>query len=189
MIYAVIESGGKQYKAIEGEYIEVDLLPEEIGYKKTFDKVLLVANGAETLIGSPYLNDVSIDATITEHFKGSKIVVFKYRPKERYRVKTGHRQKYTRLMIDSIQFPGKINEEKTAEVADTQSKKARSKPSATSKKASPKPTSKPKTASAKPVKKPVEKSSATKKTAAKSVEKKTETTKKVIKKSASSKTE
>ena len=72
MVYAVIESGGKQYKAIEGEYIEVDLLPEDQGKKKVFDKVLLLVNGTDTQVGSPYLPEVSIDAKISEHFKGSK---------------------------------------------------------------------------------------------------------------------
>ena len=127
MIYAIVESGGKQYKAVEGAFLEVDLLSEDLGQKKVFNKVLLIANDSETLIGSPYLNNASIDATVTEHYKGSKIVIFKYRPKERYRVKTGHRQRYTRLLVDSIEFPGKPKVEKEADTALVSVKKTRSK--------------------------------------------------------------
>ena len=107
MLYAIVESGGKQYKAVEGSYIEVDLLPDEVGKKKTFDKVLLLVDDEKVEVGMPYLSNVSVDTTILEHFKGPKIVVFKYRAKERYRVKTGHRQKYTRVMVESIAFAGK----------------------------------------------------------------------------------
>ena len=177
MVYAVVESGGKQYKAIEGEYIEIDLMSEEIGYQKTFDKVLLIANGADTLIGNPYLTDVSINATITEHFKGSKIIVFKYRPKERYRVKTGHRQKYTRLMVDSIQYPGKVEEVKSVELDDSSSEKPRSKPSSAGKKVAPKTASNSKTVTKKPKKKLTEKSSAAKNLTPKPVEKKKQSAK------------
>ena len=69
MVYAVIESGGKQYKAVEGEYIEVDLLPEDMGKKKVFDKVLLLVNGEDTQVGSPYLPEVSIETKVSEHLK------------------------------------------------------------------------------------------------------------------------
>ena len=108
MLYAIVESGGKQFKAVEGSYIEIDLLPDEVGKKKTFDKVLLLVDDDKVEVGTPYLSNVSVDATILEHFKGPKITVFKYRAKQRYRVKTGHRQKYTRVMVDSIAFAGKV---------------------------------------------------------------------------------
>ncbi len=108
MLYAIVESGGKQYKAVEGSHIEVDLLPEEVGKKKTFEKVLLLVDDGKTQVGTPYLAGISVDTTVVEHFKGPKLIIFKYRAKERYRRKTGHRQKYTRLLIDSIAFPGKV---------------------------------------------------------------------------------
>jgi len=98
MLYAIIENGGKQYKAVEGGYIEVDLLSDEIGKKKTFNKV---------------------------HFKAPKVIVFKYRPKQRYRVKSGHRQKYTKVIVDSIAFSGKSEksiEKKTEEKPAVKSK-------------------------------------------------------------------
>ncbi len=106
-MYAIIENGGKQYKAIEGEYIEIDLLPVEVGKKKSFDNVLLLSADEKVEVGTPYLKGVSVDATVISHFKGPKITVFKYRPKQRYRVKTGHRQRYSRVLVDSIAFPGK----------------------------------------------------------------------------------
>jgi len=106
-MYAIIENGGKQYKAIEGEYIEIDLLPEEVGKKKTFDKVLLLSAENKIEVGTPFLNGISVDTTILSHFKGPKLIVFKYRAKQRYRVKTGHRQRYTRVLVDSIAFLGK----------------------------------------------------------------------------------
>lgn len=127
MLYAVFENGGKQYKAVEGEFIEVDLLPVEIGSKKTFDKVLLLVNDTETRVGSPLLSNVSIDTTVIDHIKGDKIKIFKYRPKQRYRVKTGHRQQYTRLQVNSIAFPGRTetvkSEKKVSEPEKAPSKK------------------------------------------------------------------
>jgi large subunit ribosomal protein L21 len=139
MVYAIIESGGKQYKVVEGEYIEVDLLPESKGNKIVFEKVLLLVNNSDSLVGSPYIPEVSINATISEHFKGPKIVIFNYRPKERYRVKTGHRQQFSRLLIDSIQFPGKSKEVKTSEALSAPVKKTRSKPTSSVKKTDKKP--------------------------------------------------
>ena len=161
MVYAVIESGGKQYKAVEGEFLEVDLLPEELGKKKVFDKVLLLVNGEDTQVGSPYLPDVSIETKVSEHFKGPKIIIFNYRAKERYRVKTGHRQKYTRLLIESIKFPGKPKDSKVSEDVAAPAKKARTKPAAATKKPVEKPV-KTKSDAVKPVKKAVKKAASTK---------------------------
>ena len=107
MLYAIVENGGKQYRAEEGSHIEIDLLPDEIGKKKTFKQVLLLDDGEKIQVGTPYLTGVSIDTTIVDHFKAPKLIVFKYRAKQRYRVKTGHRQKYTRVLVDSIAYPGK----------------------------------------------------------------------------------
>ena len=121
MLYAVLENGGKQYKAVEGEAIEVDLLPVEVGKKKTFDKILLLVNETDTQVGSPHLSSVTVDTTVVEHFKGEKVTIFKYRAKQRYRVKTGHRQQYSRVLVNSIAFPGKS---KTVKVTEPESEKA-----------------------------------------------------------------
>lgn len=102
MKYAIIESGGKQYKAVEGGSIEVDLLPAEAGQKVEVKNVLLLVDGDNISVGTPVVSGATVLTTVVEHTKGPKLVVFKYRPKKRIRVKTGHRQKYTLLQIDSI---------------------------------------------------------------------------------------
>lgn len=102
MKYAIIESGGKQYRATEGSTIEVDLLPVESGEQVSLGGILLLVDGDNVSVGTPTVSGASIKATVVGDVKGPKVVVFKYRPKKRYRVKTGHRQKYTKLMINSI---------------------------------------------------------------------------------------
>ena len=140
MLYAIVENGGKQYKAVEGSFIDLDLLPDEVGQKKILDRILLLVDGENLEVGSPLLPKVKVETTVVEHFKGSKIIVFKYRAKQRYRVKTGHRQKYTRVLVDSIIFSGKkesptqANTEKAAEKEKTPAKKSRAKPSSAAKK-------------------------------------------------------
>jgi large subunit ribosomal protein L21 len=102
MKYAIIESGGKQYKAVEGSTIEVDLLSSEAGAQVVLNSVLLLVDGENVAIGTPAVKGARVEATIVDHIKGPKLVIFKYRPKKRIRVKTGHRQLYTRLKVDSI---------------------------------------------------------------------------------------
>lgn len=102
MKYAIVESGGKQYKAVEGSPIEVDLLPVDEGAKLALQNVLMVVDGETITVGTPYVAKATVNVVVAEHIKGPKLVVFKYRPKKRIRVKTGHRQKYTRLMVESI---------------------------------------------------------------------------------------
>ncbi len=133
MLYAIFESGGKQFKATEGAYIEVDHLPTEVGKKISLDKVLLLVNEKDTQIGTPFIKGASVDATVMSHFKAKKIIVFKYRAKERYRVKTGHRQQYTRLLVDSIAFTGKaksVSAEKPVEKAEAKKPAAKTSTSA-----------------------------------------------------------
>ncbi len=103
MKYAIIESGGKQYRAVEGTAIDVDLLHMEAGDAVTLEDVLLVVDGDSVKVGTPSVKGAVVKATVEDNIKGPKIVVFKYRPKKHYRVKTGHRQQYTRLMINSIE--------------------------------------------------------------------------------------
>ncbi|UYN92095.1 MAG: 50S ribosomal protein L21 [Anaerolineales bacterium] len=106
MRYAIIESGGKQYKAVEGETIEVDLVEQEAGKQIEIAQVLLISDGDNILVGTPTVAGAKVAATVVDDTQGPKITVFKYKPKIRYRVKTGHRQKLTRLMIDSINIAG-----------------------------------------------------------------------------------
>jgi large subunit ribosomal protein L21 len=102
MKYAIVECGGKQYKAVEGSTIDVDLLTEEVGKQLSLEQVLLLVDGDVISVGTPTVAKATVKATVVGDIKGPKLVVFKYRPKKRIRVKTGHRQQYTRLMIDSI---------------------------------------------------------------------------------------
>lgn len=102
MKYAIVEDGSKQYKAIEGSTIEVDHFPAEVGEQVDLERVLMIVDGEDVQIGTPILPGTKIEATVVAQVKGPKIVVFKYKPKQRYRVKTGHRQKYTRLQIETI---------------------------------------------------------------------------------------
>jgi large subunit ribosomal protein L21 len=102
MKYAIVESGGKQYKAVEGETIEVDRLPVNAGDKVGLERVLMLVDGEESTVGTPTVKGIQVSTTVMDHFKGPKIIVFKYSPKKRIRVKSGHRQQYTRLMVDAI---------------------------------------------------------------------------------------
>lgn len=102
MKYAIMESGGKQYKAVPGETVRVDRLPNEVNDKIDLDKVLLVVDDGDIKIGTPMLEGATIKATVSDQIKGRKIRVFKYKPKVRYRKRQGHRQRYTLLKIDEI---------------------------------------------------------------------------------------
>jgi len=104
MKYAIVENGGKQYKAVEGATIQVDRMQVEAGQQVDLGSVLLYVDGNDVNVGTPTLDGVSVNATVLSHEKGPKIIVFKYRPKSRYRVKTGHRQQYTRLLINTIEM-------------------------------------------------------------------------------------
>ena len=106
MRFAIIESGGKQYRAIEGRTIEVDRLPVEAGNKFDIERILLMADGDDVMIGTPTVGDMLVKVTVVDHTKGPKIDRFKYRPKKRIRVRGGHRQHYTRLLVDFIGKPG-----------------------------------------------------------------------------------
>ena len=104
MKYAIIEQGGKQYKAVPGSTIEVDRMPVEEGAAVELDQVLLVADGDQITVGTPTVDGAKVQATVEAHIKGPKIIVFKYKPRKRYRRKKGHRQQYTRLRIQDIVF-------------------------------------------------------------------------------------
>jgi large subunit ribosomal protein L21 len=104
MKYAIVERGGKQYKAVEGSTIQVDLLHAEEGEQVTLDSVLLLVDEESVSVGTPNVDGAKVNTTVLGHGKGKKVVIFKYRAKQRYRVKTGHRQKYTRLFVDTIEM-------------------------------------------------------------------------------------
>ena len=100
-MYAVIETGGKQYRVQEGDVITVEKLNAEAGEKVTFDKVLLLNDDKEVKVGTPYLAE-TVTGTVVENGKGKKVIIFKYKAKKDYRKKQGHRQPYTAVKIDSL---------------------------------------------------------------------------------------
>lgn len=106
MRFAIVESGGKQYRAVEGTTIDVDRLAYEVGKTFDFERVLLMAEGDVVMVGTPTVGGITVSATVVDHVKGPKVISFKYRPKKRIRVRGGHRHHYTRLMIDFIGKPG-----------------------------------------------------------------------------------
>jgi large subunit ribosomal protein L21 len=112
MRFAIVESGGKQYRVVEGGTLDVDRLPHEAGKKFEIERILLMADGDDVMVGSPLVSGIQVKATVLSHVKGPKVISFKYRPKKRIRVKGGHRHQYTRLMVD---FIGKPGEERKAE--------------------------------------------------------------------------
>jgi large subunit ribosomal protein L21 len=100
-VYAIVESGGRQYRAEVGHTFSVEKLPYEVGEQIELD-VLLVSNDDDVRIGQPVVDGASVKATIVDQYKGKKIFVWKYRPRKRYRRRKGHRQHYTRLRVDEI---------------------------------------------------------------------------------------
>ena len=101
-MYAVSKTGGKQYRVSPGDTVDVERLPYEVGEQIELDEVLLVVNGSGAQIGQPQVDGAKVKATVTRQAKGRKVIVFKFRPRNRYRRKRGHRQYYTRLRIDEI---------------------------------------------------------------------------------------
>lgn len=106
-MFAVIKSGGRQYKVAVGEKLEVNRLPVEAGDQVRFEEVLLISDADNTMVGSPLVNEAMVLATATAQGRGEKLIVFKYKPKKRQRHKRGHRQELTFLTIDDIVANGK----------------------------------------------------------------------------------
>ena len=104
MNFAVIQTGGKQYKVTPGETLTIEKLPQElkVGDKIIFDQVLLVNNDSKTLVGAPTVSGATVEATLTEEGRGKKIIVIRYRQKSRYYKKNGHRQPFMKVKIDAI---------------------------------------------------------------------------------------
>lgn len=102
IIYAIVETGGKQHRVSPGQVIQVEKIPGDTGDVIELDNVLFIADDEKYTVGQPRLEGAKVKATILEHGKDKKIIVFKYKNKTRYRRKRGHRQHFTRLSIDDI---------------------------------------------------------------------------------------
>jgi large subunit ribosomal protein L21 len=106
-MFAVIKSGGRQYKVSVGQTLEVNQLPVEAGQQVQFKEVLLISDASNTMIGTPLVDNAMVLATATKQGRGKKVIVFKYKAKKRYRHRRGHRQELTFLTIDDIVADGK----------------------------------------------------------------------------------
>ena len=101
-MYAIIATGGKQIRVEEGRYVEIEMLSANVDETVTFDQVLLVSKDGDITVGAPTVNGAKVTGKVVRHGKGPKVIVYKMRPKKHYRRKRGHRQPFTRVMIESI---------------------------------------------------------------------------------------
>ena len=116
-MYAIVETGGKQYQVEEGRYLDVELLDGEKDSKVVFDKVVMIVNGKKSKVGQPYVANAKVEGTILKTDRAKKIIVFKQRPKKGYRKKQGHRQGFTRVMISKIRTSAQKKAAETTEEA------------------------------------------------------------------------
>lgn len=154
-MYAVVEAGGRQYQLSSGKFVDVELVSGEPQENFVFERVLAIVDGASTVIGKPVVDGAKVTGKIIGHGRNGKIVVYKYRPKKGTRKRTGHRQGYTRIFIESIELNGKkmseAKDEKTPSAKPAKAAKEKAAPA----KAEPK-----KAAEAKPAKKAAPKAAA-----------------------------
>ncbi len=129
-MYAVIETGGKQYRVQEGDVISVEKLNVSAGDKVTFDKVLILNDGKTVLVGTPSVDAAKVEGNVIENGKGDKVIIFKYKSKKDYRKKQGHRQPYTKIQIDGLVLDGKkLKSDKPAAKAEKPAKAEEAAPS------------------------------------------------------------
>lgn len=102
-MYAIIKTGGKQYRVEEGQFIKVEKLDLENGSAVVFDEVMMVSTDNDLKVGKPFVAGAKVTGKVLDQGKEKKILVFKYKPKKRYRVKTGHRQPFTKVLIEKIE--------------------------------------------------------------------------------------
>lgn len=101
-MYAVIKTGGKQYRVTAGEKLKVEKLEVEVGGKVTLDQILVLSDGENTTIGAPLIKGATVNATVVSHGRGDKVMIFKFRRRKHYRKTQGHRQSYTEILINDI---------------------------------------------------------------------------------------
>lgn len=110
-MFAIIETGGKQYQVTEGRYVDIELLENEADSKVVFENIIMLVNGKKSKVGQPYVKNASVEGTVVKHDKAKKVIVYKQRAKKGYRRKQGHRQNFTRVMINKIKTSVKKDEE------------------------------------------------------------------------------
>jgi large subunit ribosomal protein L21 len=104
-MYAIIESGGKQYRVAEGDVIRCDLVERAVGSDVTFDRVVLAGQGDRVTVGKPAIDRASVSGTVVRQGKDRKVLVFRYKPKKRVRKRNGHRQRFAEVKITKITLP------------------------------------------------------------------------------------
>lgn len=114
-MYAIVETGGKQYKLEEGRYLDIELLDAPENEKVVFDKIVMLVNGKKSKVGQPYVAGATVEGTVVKHDKAKKIIVYKQRPKKGYRKKQGHRQQFTRVMVSKIKTKASKDKETAGE--------------------------------------------------------------------------
>ena len=101
-MYAIVETGGKQYQMEEGRYVDIELLEDAPESKVVFKQVVMLVNGKKSKVGQPYVENASVEGVVVKHDKTKKVLVYKQRAKKGYRKMQGHRQGFTRVMINKI---------------------------------------------------------------------------------------
>ncbi len=191
-MYAVIKTGGKQYRVMPGDVLKVETLKAEVGASVNFEEVLMISDGDKITVGTPTIASAKVAATVIAHGRAKKVEIIKFRRRKHHQKRTGHRQNYTQVQIQNINgkgSPERVMEPKTADTSATDTS-VKAKPKTAAKKAVAKPAAK-KTATTKTTeaKKAVAKKTPAKETTAKKpAEKKTETKKAAPKKAAAKKT-
>ena len=117
-MYAIVETGGKQYQVEEGRYVDVELLEGQQDSAVVFDKVVMIVNGKKSKVGQPYVEKATVEGVVIKTDRAKKIIVYKQRPKKGYRRKYGHRQGFARVMINKIRTTAAKKTE-TAEVSES----------------------------------------------------------------------
>lgn len=117
-MYAVVEAGGRQVELTAGRFVEIDMVAAESDQEYVFEKVLMIVDGKESVVGTPYVDGAKVTGRVIDHVRDKKLIVYKYRPKKGTRKRTGHRQHHTRVYISKIEVGGKV----LAEVADEKKK-------------------------------------------------------------------
>ena len=139
-MFAIVEACGRQYQIEAGRFVDLDLTDAEEGDAFRFDKVLMIVDGADSTLGSPYIEGAAVTGRIIAHRKGRKIIVYHMRPKKGTRKKQGHRQQMTRVVIDTIELKDKVlaKAEPREKKADAPASSATAAPKATKAAAAPK---------------------------------------------------
>jgi len=117
-MYAVVEAGGRQVELTAGRFVEIDMVAAESDQEFVFEKVLMIVDGANSVMGKPFIDGAKITGRVIDHVRGKKLIVYKYRAKKGTRKRTGHRQHSTRVYISKIEVGGKV----LAEVKDEKRK-------------------------------------------------------------------